>query len=315
MLADCCEGFNCVLTSTGYLAGDERNPELARAKVREDTLIKAGHITDLSQTFRRRIEDVSSANGNAYRDLRRRGPFQIVNLDACGSIAPRSANHATRLVDAIYRIVELQLELSVGRWLMFVTADVRRTELSDETIVDLGAAILQNARDNDNFDREVLSLLDASAESTKLALENISKKDSRQFLQFFSLGFAKWLLHLAADKKWNMKMHNAYCYSTAPAPDDSLTMPCLAFEFVPPPRGLRDRFSLTNADPAAGGITEDTSIRAIEIVGNIVDIDQLILADATLRRNMIDNTKILLEEAGYAASTLAALEDFDSSSI
>ena len=81
-LADVCRELGCRLTSTGFQSGGEKNPYVARAKVREKSLIDAGHISINSHTFPRRFEDITHADSQAYRDLKRKGPFHIVNIDA-----------------------------------------------------------------------------------------------------------------------------------------------------------------------------------------------------------------------------------------
>ena len=133
-LADLCRELKCCLTSTGFQAQQPGNRHVARAQFREKSLIDAGYITEQSYTFERRFEDVTHLDSAAYRDLRRRGPFHIVNVDACGSIARPKASHANRLVDALYRVVELQIELMSGPWLLFVTADARPQAIARDTL-------------------------------------------------------------------------------------------------------------------------------------------------------------------------------------
>ena len=181
---------------------------MARAQLREKSLIDAGHITDRSYTFPRRFEDIVYTGGQAYRDLRSRGPFHIVNIDACGSIAAPQAKHPSRLVDALYRIVELQLELVTGRWLLFVTTDVRPDSIAEETLSSLCEAIFENADTNGVFRDRAVPLLDPEQADIRLAARRAAAKPGTPFLQLFSLGLAKWLLHLARRKEWDVRTHH-----------------------------------------------------------------------------------------------------------
>ena len=298
-LADLCRKVGCCLTSTGFQSGGETNRNVARAQFREKALIDAGHITSRSHTFPRRFEDIVPATSPAYRDLKARGPFHVVNIDACGSIAAPSADHANRLIEAVYRILELQFELMTGRWLLFVTADVRPDSVAKETLRRLCKTIFSNATENENFRNRAAPLFDARATDIRAAVRNASGRAGMAFLQLFSLGLAKWFLHLARSKNWDMKTHHPYCYSTMPAGDDTPTMACLAFEFLPPPACLQDLFEVVRAESDLEPVREDTSTRAAEKIGAMANADCEIRSNKELRDQMIERLREVLREAGY----------------
>lgn len=302
-----CRDSDCRLTSTGFQAGSERNAEVARAKVREQALVDAGFITVNSHTFPRRFEDIIPMRADAYRELRSRAPFHIVNVDACGSIAAPGADHGVRLIDAVFRLLELQFELSLGKWLLFLTTDVRPDSLAATTLEGLSRAIFSNAAVNDDFRAIALSLLDAGADDIRQAVEAASGGPGMPFLQLFGLGLAKWFLHLARDKNWDMKTHHPFCYSTMPEGDDTPSMVCLAFEFVPPPPGLHDQFCVAGAQPAPDPQHADTSVRAAEKMGGMANADCRISTDGELRAQMIEKLRALLAEAGYDQTVLQEL--------
>ena len=306
-LADVCRESGFRLTSTGFQAGSEGNRYVARAQVREKSLIDAGHITNRSHTFARRFEDITDTNGHAYRDLKRRGPFHIINVDACGSIAAPAANHARRLIDAVYRIVEFQLGTMAGRWLLFVSADARPDSIAEQTLEGLCEAIFVNADANEDFRSRAVPLLDPREADIRVAARNASKRAGTTFLHLFSLGLAKWLLNLAHVKKWDMKTHHPYCYSTMPQDDTTPSMACLAFEFLPPPRGLRDEFGVARAEPASDPEREDTSVRAADKIRNMANADSRIESDKPLRNRMTENLRQWLEEAGYEPEVLEGI--------
>ena len=309
LLGELCRTLGCCLTSTGFLAGGENNPHVARAKIREEALIKAGYITDNSYTFRRRFEDVTPAQGQAYREIQRKGPFHIINIDACGSIAAPAADHATRLIDAIYRIIEFQFANKTGRWLLFVTANVSHESIAAETLCRLCEAVYENAAENENFRNSVLSLFGENGTDITDVVSEISGRTGEEFIKLFSLGFAKWLLHLAHAKKWNIHTHRTYCYSTSYQGDGAPTMVvCLAFEFLPPPPGLPDRFQVSRAEPIAARQGRDTSLRVVTKISEMANLDDMMEACAELRERMVARTKQLLEEAGYSPEVLRELE-------
>lgn len=307
MLADVCKEFDCDLTSTGFLSGDESNPVTARAKLRQKSLIDEGLITSWSHTFPRRIEEISSIRGQAYRDLRRRTPFHIVNIDACGSVALPSADHAHRLVDAIYRIVELQFEMNnSGSWLLFLTNDVRRSSLSTDAMTKFSRAIIDNAKKNEAFSRAAIKNLEPGQEDIEHAIAAAADGSGGVFMKLFAMGFAKWLLDLAKARQYGVKMHNSYCYSQA-SNGSEITMPCLAFEFLGPNPGLQDSLGVARVPPKEGGTAEDLSVRIAEKVSKIMDLDGLMRSDDATRLEMAENMRALLREAGYAEVALESV--------
>ncbi len=294
--------LGCTLTAVGFLAEDETSPQSARASLRETQLIQAGTISDRSVTWRMPIERICKPTNPAYSNAMRFAPFHIVNFDACGSLATPKADHSSRLVDALYRIVEMQLSRAPHRWLLFVTTSVRSADLNKDTLAGFTKAIWANAQDNAAFRGKAEALfgkLDAAE------LPSALEPDSPDFLKYFCTGLGKWLLHLAAEKQWSLKMHNGFCYG-----DESTaypTMPCLAFEFVPPPPGLPDRFAVTKQVPAPGGIMEDPSLRVVEKSTALDDLDAKLATDKKLHDALAASTRLLLSEAGYPEEVLAGL--------
>ena len=308
LLAKLCAELDCYLTSTGFLAGDEGNPHIARAKICEESLVKAGHITDKSHTFRARFEEIAPPQSPAYEQLKNKGPFHIVNIDACGSIAAPTAQHAKRLIDAIFRLLEFQFAKKVSPWLLFLTADIRYDSIATETLGNLCEAIFENAQKNSKFHDAVISFFNRNGTDIQEVVKEASSNPGQKFLSLFSLGFAKWLLHLAHEKDWDMKTHSTYCYSTEVHGNETPTMACLAFEFLPPHVSLEDPFNVTNITPAATGEAIDRSSRALNKITSMVNLDHRMKSCNGLRREMAQKTKELLEEAGYLASVLSELE-------
>lgn len=306
-IADACRESGCRLTSIGFQEQREGNRYVARAKVREQSLVDAKHITGKSYTFPRRFEEIVHPSGQAYRELRSRGPFHIVNIDACGSIAAPTADHENRLIDAIYRVVELQLELKKGRWLLFVNADVRPGSVAEQTLGKLCDAIFHNAEANEEFRNRALPLLDPGGTDIRAAAETAAGEAGVTFLRLFGLGLAKWFLSLARSKNWNMKTHHPFCYSTMPRGDETPSMACLAFEFLPPPPGLQDPHGVVLARPAPGGRHGDTSIRAAERMEEMANADWRLRNDEPLCARLTETLRDLLEEVGYPPAVLAAI--------
>lgn len=301
-----CNALDCRLTATGFLAGDERNPQVARAKVREESLIESGFISDQSHTLPRRLEEIADSDSQAYREIQRRGAFHIVNVDACGSIAPPSAAHSRRLIDAIHRLLEFQFTSHASPWLLFLTTDARPASVARKTIERLWHAVEQNADHDAGFRRAVADIFSLPrGDQVGLIPQSVSEPGT-DFLRLFSLGFGKWALHLAQRRDWHVKAHSAYCYSTTVKGDNAPTMACLAYEFRPPLPDVKDPFGVATAGtPVQTNIPDQSdSVRIATKVQEMDNLDVRLREDAELNAEMLDNTRRLLAEAGYPEDVL-----------
>ncbi len=311
MLGELCMERGIQLTQTGFLAGSEKNPYVARAEIREASLIEAGFITMYSQTMNRRLEEISHGGSPAYNDMTRRGPFHIVNIDACTSLSPASKQSPNNLINAIYKIVEFQLSACKGRWLLFVTTDLRVDTFDSDTLVNLCAAIEENAKRNADFESQAIGLLGQENDDIKSSIEKAKRASGHQFIKLVTLGLTKWLLHLAESKGWQLKSKRFYCYSTDSTSNNlGPTMPALAFEFIPPPPGLRDIHGVaTVAAAASAPPTEDFCITALQMARDIVDLDMRMLEQPDLAIELASEMEALLIEAGYKESAIEQLSN------
>ena len=310
LLGEAANELGFKLTSLGFLDEAMETRALARARVRQEGLIQAGYISNRSNTLPRALESICWKDGDSLGQVRRQGPYHVVNIDACGSIAPVNATQATRLIEAIHKIIEYQISASRTRWLFFLTVDVRVGNLHDATFEALCDAIRQNATASPEFAAAARDLFDPSAQlAFEDALQAAKLKNERSTLDVFMLGLGKWLLHLIEPKLWTVRLKHSYCYSTSGAEDGAATMCSLAFEFHPPVPGLPDLLGASLLQPAPGGPPGDASMQIVGAAGEVQDLDRLMEADEALVAGLNLVTRRLLEEAGYHAAALQPFED------
>jgi hypothetical protein len=307
MVAQKAKARNCVLTSIGFLENSVGNAASARAELRQESLVKSGTISDRSHTFNRRIQAITTKSSPAYRELKNKGPFHVINLDACGSIALPGAADDNQMIKVVHTLLEYQFGNSSGHWLLFVTTDVRKEQFADETIQRLYQAVKANAQQSDDFRQAALQFFGNPDSEIDEALDLYVNGGDDNFMMSFALGFGKWLLALAREQGWDMKMHSSYCYSTTPEGDVRASMPCMAFEFVPPPVQLNDPFGVVAV--AVGNATNyaERSLRVLEKVAAIDNLDVRLGADDALRQQLLDETRLHLERIGYSDEALQSL--------
>ncbi len=295
------------LEATGFLSEAERDPIKARSQFRADTLIKRGLMEDTSITFPYRFEDMSNRQSQAYLEIKSRAPFHIINIDACGSIAAPTALHSARIIDALHRLVELQLGTMRDPWLLYLTTDAREGSLSTTVKTALDDAIRQNAAASNEFRDGAINCFGLAGDDLEAALTGTLTKPAR-FVSKFSLGFAKWLLHNANDQSWDVKCRPFFCYSTRPHGENEVSMPCLAFEFRPRPVLLGDRFGAVNPKNPDLPEPPNYSLEALNKTRDMQNLDTTLAEDDALRIEFAQKQRDLLQGAGYHA---AALDAFD----
>lgn len=296
-----------ILEATGFLSEAESDPIKARSQVRAEALIKRGLIEDTSITFPYSFEDMSSRKSQAYREIKSRAPFHIINVDACGSIAPRRARQSSRIIDALHSLIELQFDTMNDPWSLFLTTDARPENLSEEVLKALDDAILENAAQSDVFRDGAINCIGLAGQDLVSSLAT-AHEDPARFVNKFSLGLSKWLLHNAAAQGWDLKSKAFFCYSTRPEDDDAVSMPCLAFEFRRRPVVLNDMFGAVQNNVPLQEDPPDFSAVALQRVTEMQNLDPLFKNDAEVRAEFAQKQRMLLEGAGYSA---IALEDFD----
>jgi hypothetical protein len=307
MLADLCAHEGVELTSTSFLAEEESNSVMARARVREEALVKAGYITDRSLTLPYKLEEIASWKSQAYREVAKGAPYHVVNVDACGSIALPSQDKGNRIIDAVHRLVELQLSKTMDPWLLYVTTDARTNTISQRLLNSFTEVIRANAAANDRFAREAPACIGEPEQALDDAIAAASS-GGPGFLKFVVLGLSKWLLRNAQRRHWQVKVHDAYCYSTTPEGDNTASMASLVFEFLPPPPGLADAYGAVNITPAPGGPQEDYSVRALQKAQQMENLDRVLANDNGLFARLKAETRVLLQEVGYSTGALEALD-------
>ena len=307
VIADLAVESGLQLNAMGLLADVVKEPIRARSQMREEALIDRGLILDTSVTYPYRFEELSSKKSQAYRDAKRRAPFHIINVDVCGSIALQPAQQSARVIDALLRIVELQLNTMRDPWLLYLTTDVRIETLSQDVRNALDDAIRQNAADSAEFRTGVVDSIGVTGDDLEEALAR-AEASPESFVTKFSLGFSKWLTHNAQDHQWNVKCRPFFCYSTRPHDDDSVSMPCLAFEFRPIQVNIQDVHGAVTLPQQAEQHGRQYSMEALSKAAGMVNVDSLLAHDGQLRIELAERQRTMLQTAGYRAEALTAFE-------
>ena len=291
----------------GFFSEAAKEPERARSNVRLESLIKQGLIEDTSKVVPSLIQDIVRPHSQANKEFNDLAPFHVINIDACGSIAQPSGNSPNRIIDALHRLVELQLDRMRDPWLLFVTTSVRPEGLSEEVRKKLEEAIITNASHSDAFKKEAIGCLgDTGADCLDSAIQQA--RQPSKYLSLFCLGFSKWLIHNACTARWDVKCLKFYRYTTA-YHDGQSSMPCLAYEFRPRKVTMPDPLGIVQPPRSHPDEPPDYSLRAISSTNGLKDLDSLLRDNPLEMAKYAASQRELLVGAGYQS---AALQEFDS---
>lgn len=294
------------LHTTGFLADTANDPIKARSQFRADSLIKKGLMIDNSITFHQRFESIADPATQAYREVRTRAPFHVINIDACGSIAAPAAHHSNRLIDAMHQLIGLQFDRMQDPWLLFLTTDASPNSVSEQVRTALEGAIRTNAAQSEEFRDGAVACLGAEGEDIEAAIQGVGD-DASKYAALYSLGLSKWILHNADDVGWDVKCQQFYAYSTRP--DGSPSMTCLAYEFRPRPVRHNDRFGAVTPMHPPAPHRPDFSLKALERARAMENLDTYLAEHEEIRREYAAKQRTLLEGAGYQAAALAEFDE------
>ena len=131
----------------------------------------------------------------AYRNMLNHGPYSIVNLDYCNSIAPPSGG--TRF-NSIYQILTAQFNTQSQPWLLMITTRTSANSICSEIVEKLLGIVDKNIINSDDFQSEFMDWFPDFLDDSEFRLKHPSDTDER-FSTLFALGFIKWITGLAVD--------------------------------------------------------------------------------------------------------------------
>jgi len=258
-------------------------------------------ISKRSQVIHDRFEALGSTQPLALKYLRDFGPFQLVNLDFCGSICPSASLAHKAYFAAIHRLLAYQFEKQTLDWLLFVTTEVEPPAIDPSEFQILCEKTKENCKENPEFLAKLKSVIPESAIDAASASVNIASLSDPQVIALFGVSIGKWMLDLCrqARPQWNLFMRSSFRYSINT--EKRATMLSYAFEFkrltVPPfDGGGVSALTLPNKNPTDEKII---AIKLIDKVASIKDVDEILRADNSLFESLKFEKMALLASADY----------------
>lgn len=306
MVADFCSSKSIKLRYTGFCLSTDTEERRLRQNINEFSITHKDAVISSSKVVRSRLQDVGVKNSEAALEMVKGGPFDVVNIDACEPLAGNDKDVSGRLVDAIRSITEYQLEHRRKPWILLLTTPIQVGSISQQSMNVLNHQVILNTQNDASFLNE-LSTRFENGEDVAAYLERVSQKTGDELLSIFSLGVAKWLIHLAEQARFKVLKLKGYSYSMLRKPPYEANMVSLCFLFEPVELAISDETGLTKNTPSSigGDIPISTHIRALKRSYDIENLDEKLREDAATYEQMVLQSKELLKRVGYAVDDMS----------
>ncbi len=249
------------------------------------------------------FQSIRNVQSQAYGYLRKYGPFNVVNLDLCDSLFPSASSSGGVIdyLDAIYRLIEYQMQHQRKGWLLFITTEVAPDEVDHVLFEGLCRPTISNCLLHKDFAEQLESLLTPDAFNAQSSSLNIQGLSAQRLVDLFGVALGKTLLKYcnSSDQAWKVTMLTSHRYSINP--EKGVSMLSLAYDirpiFTPPtdPTGLS---TITRESPPEYDELQ-LALKMIERVKDISDVDELLAADGAMHATLLTSSADLLELAGY----------------
>lgn len=300
MMAEVCKAQNVMLKYTGFCSVGEDETIRLRRNTTQFQLDLEGVIQQESKVHPSRLEEVAVTGSTARTMMERGGPYMIVNIDACEPLVNRDIAQTARLIDAIREIIKFQLANTRQPWLLFLTTPVQTEWVDDRSLGILKGEVVSNAHKDKEFSAKLAEQF-ATGEDINAYLLRACSENGHQLCSIFSLGIAKWILHLSEQAHYKMIKKLSFCYSMLKRRPTFPNMISTCYYFSPLPLDLFDTTGLTKDGPQEEGTTKAKSahMHALEKSMMLIDLDNMLTERPQIESEMISQSKAYLAQVGY----------------
>jgi len=293
--------LDCFIRYLGFNEGQGSEEVGTDVHVANNAVTSLEGVVPDSQVVKDRFEAIAG-NTVAYRNLKRYGPYHVVNLDLCGSMFPNTAKSVNTYYNALNRLLEYQFEAQKTLWLLFITTVVEPAVVDKQWMQTLCKPTRENFAAHSDFLEKLKVLcpgvVPMDDKSGSVNLDGLTDED---LIRLFGVALGKWLLRLgqAASPKWTVAMRRSYRYTTNV--EKGAVMLSLAFEMTPNFAPPVDATGMSTLQITAKEFPSELvcAVKLAESVANIADVDGKLSEDAAMKAALLEEAADLLESAGF----------------
>ena len=306
-LHELCERENAIVKYLGFNIASDPEPEVTDLHISINEVSNLPKIHKDSKVIQDNIEQIANLKSKANQYFQSYGPYDIVNLDLCTSIATPSRLKEPlnpSYYDAIVTICDAQKTSRIEPWLMFITSRAGKDDIFDEDIKKFSKCIESNTKNSDGFRQKFKDTIGTNPSSLTNDITKVMALHPTLLVKYFGLGIGKWLLNILQSGKpqWKVSMLNSYYYHVKAkgGPD----MISLAFVFQPIIEPITDSVGLSNAKTHPNPLDEDEMRLAMGIISQIEtlgDVDKIMEKNNRKEfHKSLKNAEKLLESARFS---------------
>ena len=293
--------LDCFIRYLGFNEGQGSEEVGTDVHVANNAVTSLEGVISDSQVIKDRFEAIAG-NTVAYRNLKRYGPFHVVNLDLCGSMFPNTAKSVDPYYSALDRLLKYQFETQKSVWLLFITTMVEPGIVDKGSMHALCIPTGENYVAHADFLEKLKELCpNAIPQDEKNGSVNLNGLSDEHLVRLFGVAFGKWILRMGqvASPKWTVEMRRSFQYSINA--QKGAVMLSLAFELTPNFAAPVDSTGMSKLPVIHKQFPSELAcaLKLITSVGNITDVDVKITDDATLKSTLTGKAADLLESAGF----------------
>lgn len=289
----------------GYNEPTSTDPNQGEMHLSLAELTQRNYIDRNSVVVPDRLEKISSTTSLAHRRMRENGPFDVINLDLCNSVAACvPLEKQDDCYNAIREMIFYQKTSRTEPWLLFITSRTNRSRVNDIAGKKLFSCIETNVDTSHAFYRKITDELHIDFDRAR-ALYHAGKTagiNNSSFHRLFALGLSKWLLNLlfSGAPKWKLELLPSYDYivDNARTEPDMISIGFLCSMIIQAPA---DEAGLTRANPCADAAEPTEPDIAIELLNSFQQLSNVdvLLNSETVKNLMIDEAAELMTDARY----------------
>lgn len=248
------------------------------------------------------LSELKNLKSQAFSYVDKLGPFDVINLDLCGSISCISHpdNH-----QVLMNLCEYQVNKSREPWLLFLTTRADYNQVNYDHLPYYMQCLKSNAEGNSCFHDLLFEISKCNIidykDATNIDIILEECKDEN-FVRLFATGFGKWLLKLLEnDKTWIVEMLDSCWYRVEDnqLPESFPNMLSLTFRFSPVHFPLIDPSKLTGSDQEIKDDEMKLAMGILEKTKRFMDLDKKIDSDGPLFEMLLKESSDLLKSARY----------------
>jgi hypothetical protein len=276
-------------------AADPESDEQAEFNISFDEVSKSPSFDAQSAIVPDDLRQLVNENSIAWQKTLELGPYDVVNLDLCDGFG---AQQPETIPETYYNAVAKLLAVQIRKktpWLLLLTTRVGKRHVHADTLNRLSKLYRRNLTTCQSFLEESTKAFGIS----DLASLRGAEKDDAGIQSVFLVGLCKWLIGFATGQrppsKLVVKSVYGYRVRSGASVEDMVSM---AIRFDPTHEPIPDSAHLASEPPTK--VDEcDMATKALIKVRKLLDVDDYLTSEKSVRDEMIDAMCGLLEAARY----------------